>query len=217
MHRIRLHRFVVAVAVILGMLLQGTWVLAGTTGQITGTLNDSSSRKAIFGAKVSAISPSQAASVTTDSQGRFTFLSLAPDTYSISVDVTGYQSSTLNGITVQADQTQTLALTAAPSLQTIGRTQSRAASDVIKAGQTADVYSISSAQASAASALGGGGSLNQAYSAIASVPGVFVPIGQQGWAQSVYVRGGNLTLFTPTAAKVFTNSSVKSGSWSWIK
>ena len=193
MHRFRLHRFVVAVAVMLGMLLQGTWVLAGTTGQITGTLNDTSSHKAIAGAKVSAISPSQAASATTDSQGRFTFLSLAPDTYSISVDVTGYQSSTLNGITVQADQTQTLALTAAPSLQTIGRTQSRAASDVIKAGQTADVYSISSAQASAASALGGGGSLNQAYSAIASVPGVFVPVGQQGWAQSVYVRGGNYT------------------------
>ena len=193
MHRFRLHRFVVAVAVILGMLLQGTWVLAGTTGQITGTLNDSSSHKAIAGAKVSAISPSQAASSTTDSQGRFTFLSLAPDTYSIAVDVKGYQSSTLNGITVQADQTQTLALTAAPSLQTIGRTQSRAASDVVKAGQTADVYSISAAQASAATALGGGGSLNQAYSAIASVPGVFVPTGQEGWAQSVYVRGGNYT------------------------
>ena len=193
MHRIRLHRFVVAVAVILGMLLQGTWVLAGTTGQITGTLSDSASRKAIAGAKISAISPSQAASATTDSQGRFTFLSLAPDTYAIAVDVKGYQSSTLNGITVQADQTQTLALTAAPALQTIGRTQSRAASDVIKAGQTADVYSISAAQASAAAALGGGGSLNQAYSAIASVPGVFVPAGQQGWAQSVYVRGGNYT------------------------
>jgi hypothetical protein len=193
MHRIRLHRSVVAVLVLFAMLCQGTWVLAGTTGEITGTTTDSSSGKAIVGARVSAVSPSQNVRTTTDGQGRFTFLNLAPDTYAISVDAKGYQGTTLNGVTVQADQVQTLALTAAPAIQTIGHTTSRAASDVIKPGQTADVYSVSSAQAALAAPLGGGGSLNQAYSAVASVPGVFVPTGQQGWAQSVYVRGGNYT------------------------
>jgi hypothetical protein len=175
------------------MLLQGTWVLAGTTGEITGTVTDASSKKPIAGATVTAVSPSQHASATTDAQGRFTFLSLAPDTYSISMDVKGYQSTTLSGVTVQSDQVQNLALTGTTSLQTIGHTTARAASDVIKPGQTADVYSVSAAQAAAAAPLGGGGSLSQAYSAIASVPGVFVPMGQQGWAQSVYVRGGNYT------------------------
>jgi hypothetical protein len=193
MHRLRLHRSVAAVLVLLAMLLQGTWVLAGTTGQITGTVTDTSSNKPIAGAKVTALSPSQNASVSTDGQGRFTFLSLAPDTYSISVDAKGHQGTTLSGVTVQADQVQTLSLSASPALQTIGHTTVRANSDVIKPGQTADVYSVSAAQAAAAAPLGGGGSLNQAYSAIASVPGVFVPIGQQGWAQSVYVRGGNYT------------------------
>jgi hypothetical protein len=193
MQRFRMHRSVIAVLVLFAMLLQGTWVLAGTTGEITGTLIDTSSKKPIAGAKVTAISPSQNASATTDGQGRFSFLSLAPDTYAISVDAKGYQGTTLSGITVQADQVQTLALTGSASLQTIGRTSARATSDVVKAGETADVYSISAAQAAAAAPLGGGGSLSQAYSAIASVPGVFVPVGQQGWAQSVYVRGGNYT------------------------
>jgi len=193
MHRLRLHRSVVAMLVLFAMLCQGTWVLAGTTGEISGTATDSSTGKAIVGARVSAVSPSQNVRTTTDGQGRFTLLNLAPDTYAISIDVQGYQGTTLSGVTVQADQVQTLALTAAPSIQTIGHTTSRAASDVIKPGQTADVYSVSSAQALLAAPLGGGGSLNQAYSAIASVPGVFVPAGQQGWAQSVYVRGGNYT------------------------
>ena len=39
--------------------------------------------------------------------------------------------------------------------------------------------------------MAGSGSLNQAYGAIASVPGVSVPSGQQGWYQSVYIRGGD--------------------------
>ncbi|HLZ09643.1 MAG TPA: TonB-dependent receptor, partial [Chloroflexota bacterium] len=39
--------------------------------------------------------------------------------------------------------------------------------------------------------LGGGGSLDQAYGAIASQPGVVVTPGQSGWAQAIYVRGGD--------------------------
>src|ERR1700730_5652058 len=161
MQRFRMHRSVIAVLVLFAMLLQGTWVLAGTTGEITGTLIDTSSKKPIAGAKVTAISPSQNASATTDAQGRFTFLNLAPETYSISMDVKGYQGTTLSGVTVQPDQVQTLALTAATSLQTIGHTTARAASDIVKAGQTADVYSVSAAQAAAAGPRGGGGGRGQ--------------------------------------------------------
>ena len=43
----------------------------------------------------------------------------------------------------------------------------------------------------AAAGIGGGGNLNNAYSAIAAVPGTFVPPNQQGWDQVVYIRGGN--------------------------
>jgi len=44
----------------------------------------------------------------------------------------------------------------------------------------------------AAQALGGAGSVMQAYGAIASVPGVNVPSTQAGWYQGVYVRGGDI-------------------------
>ena len=39
--------------------------------------------------------------------------------------------------------------------------------------------------------LGGGGALNSAYSAIASVPGAYVPANQNGYLQAVHVRGGD--------------------------
>ncbi|MBV9271503.1 MAG: TonB-dependent receptor, partial [Candidatus Eremiobacteraeota bacterium] len=55
-----------------------------------------------------------------------------------------------------------------------------------------DVYSVNAATQRAAQSLAGTGSLLQAYGAIASVPGVQVPSGQQGWYQSVYVRGGDI-------------------------
>ncbi len=186
-------RVVFAIVALTGLLAPQTLVWAGTTGQIVGSAVDSTTKKPIVGAKVTASSPSAAQSTTTDAAGRFTFLQLPPDTYSVSLDKNGYAGASLNGVTVTADQVQNLSLRAAPALQVIGRTQSRAASDLIKPGQTADVYSINAAAAGAAAPLGGGGSLNQAYSAIASVPGVYVPTSQVGWAQSVYVRGGNYT------------------------
>ncbi len=43
---------------------------------------------------------------------------------------------------------------------------------------------------SAAATLGGGGGLNNAYSAIASMPGAYVPPNQVGVNQTVYIRGG---------------------------
>lgn len=63
--------------------------------------------------------------------------------------------------------------------------------DLVKPGTTSDVYSVNSTVTQAAAGLGGGGNLNNAYSAIASVPGTFVPPNQQGWDQIVYIRGGN--------------------------
>jgi hypothetical protein len=186
-------RSLVAVLALISLIGQGTWVLAGTTGSVSGTVVDAQTNAAISGARVTITSPSQQASATSDAQGRFTFISLAPDTYSISIVSPGHLNVQQAGITVQADQQLNLSFSAPKQLQRIGGTTARANTDLIKPGTVSDVYSVNAAQASAAQALGGGGALNQAYSAIASVPGVFVPIGQQGWAQSVYVRGGNYT------------------------
>ena len=62
----------------------------------------------------------------------------------------------------------------------------------MRSGVTSDVYSINSAGQKAASTLNGSGSLTQAYGAIASAPGVNIPSNQQGWYQSVYIRGGDI-------------------------
>jgi hypothetical protein len=51
-----------------------------------------------------------------------------------------------------------------------------------------DVYDVEPAQIEKSIALGGG-NLESAYSAIASVPGVVVPIGGAGWNQPVFIRG----------------------------
>jgi hypothetical protein len=174
------------------MLVQGSWAFAGTTGGISGVLNDASGTT-VAGARVSAVSPSQSATVTTDAAGRFSFVSLAPDTYTLSFEKQGYQSGSQAGITVQADQNVTVSLQASRTLQTIGRTASRANSALVRPGQTASEYSVTPAQQAAAATLGGGTNLNSAYSAISAVPGVLVPLGNAGWGQSIFIRGGDYT------------------------
>jgi hypothetical protein len=187
-------RTVTAVLALLFVLSQGTLVLAGTTGSISGVLTETTAASTpISGATISAVSPSQVAKVTTDQQGRFQFLSLAPDTYTLSFEKAGYQSATQGGITVQADQNVTVSLQGTRALQNIGRTAARANSALVRPGQTASVYSVNAAQQAAGSSLGGGANLNQAYSAIASVPGVVVPMNQPGWGTSIFIRGGDYT------------------------
>jgi hypothetical protein len=166
-------------------------VRAGTTGTLAGTVVDEKTHEAVAGATVSVSSPSQALHTTTDANGRFTFLSLAPDTYVVAVTKQGYESLTQTGITVFADQEQSLSLTLQHTLKVIGRISSRSSLDLVKPGTTSDVYSVDSALTAAAAPAGGGGSLNQAYSALAVLPGIFVPPGQQGVNQTVYIRGGN--------------------------
>ncbi|MBV8372258.1 MAG: TonB-dependent receptor, partial [Candidatus Eremiobacteraeota bacterium] len=164
--------------------------VAGTTGTITGTVV-ANSGAAIADAKVIATSPSQSAAATTDASGRFAFLSLAPDTYTIVVSKQGFETSTTAGISVFADQALNLHFRLAPSLKTIATVTTRSTMDVVKPGTTSDVYSVNAAVTKAASGMGGGENLNNAYSAISSVPGVFVPPNQQGWNQTVYIRGGS--------------------------
>ena len=191
MPRLRLRHAFVAVMLMLAMLAQGTWALAGTTGNLSGTVADSTTGKGIANAKVTAVSPSQSAGATTDASGHFTILNLAPDTYTVSIEKDGFAPQSLAGVTVFADQTQTVAITTTPQLKQIASVTSRAAGNLVKSGTTADVYSINSSTANAASALGGGGALNQAYSAVASVPGTYVPSGAVGWNQTVLIRGGD--------------------------
>ncbi len=85
-----LRQVAVAAILLVAFLFQGTWALAGTTGGLTGQVTDEAGAP-IAGAAVKVVSPSQAASATTDAQGRFTLLALPPDSYSVSIEKTGYE------------------------------------------------------------------------------------------------------------------------------
>jgi hypothetical protein len=186
-----LRRAITAALLLVAFLFQGTWALAGVTGNLAGVVRDSKGAP-VAGATVEATSPSQTAKTTTDAQGHFIFLALAPDTYTINVSKTGYQSTSFPGNVVFADQTQQTVLTMVTSLKTIAHVTSQAASSLVKSGVGGDLYSVNSAQAAASAPLGGGGNLNNAYSAMAAVPGVQVGIGGMGWDfNAAYIRGQN--------------------------
>jgi hypothetical protein len=175
----------------LAFVFQGTWALAGTTGSVNGTLTDSTTGKPVGDATVVATSPSQTATAKTDASGHFAFLSLAPDTYSVSATKDGYAPVSIAGVTVFADQAQNLALTTQPQLRTITHITSRAAGNLVKSGTTSDVYSVNAATQQTVAGVGGGYNMNQAYSAIYSQPGVTSYVGNYGQGQVFYIRGAS--------------------------
>ncbi len=164
---------------------------AGTTGGVSGRVLEGTSSLPVSGAKVTIVSPAQSANVLTDATGRFAFVSLSPDTYTLSIEKTGYDPVTLSGISVFADAQQTLSLSLRKTLRTIGRVTARTNGDLVKPGTTADVYSVNAAQQDRVASLGGGGNQNSAYSAIASVAGAYVPPNQTGYNETVHIRGGD--------------------------
>jgi hypothetical protein len=186
-------RLLISVIVALSVFCQGTLVLAGTTGGLSISVNDPTTGQAISGAKVAAASPSQIASGVTDSTGHINFLDLAPDTYTVSVEAKGFEAASLSGMTVVADNTRVVPFSLG-KFKTIGRVTARSASSLVKPGTTADVYSVNPVLQAKVAAAGGGGNLDSAWSALATVPGVSVAPGQQGYigaGSTLSIRGGD--------------------------
>jgi hypothetical protein len=171
-------------------LSQGTWALAGVTGNIAGIVKNQSGAP-VAGVTVQAVAPSQTATVSTDAGGHFVLLGLNPDTYTLNLTKSGYQSVSYPGIVVFADQTQQETFTLQPALRTIARVTATSAASLVKPGVSGDLYSVTASQISAAGAANGGGNLNTAYSAISSVPGLVAGTFGMGWNQAVVVRGAN--------------------------
>lgn len=182
-----------AVLALLVVAFQGTWALAGTTGSIQGIVTDSNGQP-IAGATVTAISPSQTAHATTDGKGFFALLNLSPDTYSVTSAKDGYDSSTLYGLTVQADQTTRSDVSMRASAKVLGHVTATAQTSVVNKTVTGDLYavnaqSINSYQGSS----GGAETLYSQNGVVGSLPGVVRTVGSgagyfgQG---TLSVRGG---------------------------
>ncbi len=181
----------VAVLALVSLLLQGTWVLAGTTGTLSGTITDQKTGSGFAQAKITATSPSQTVSTMTDAGGHFTFASLAPDTYTVSAEKQGYDPLSQSGINIFADQVQTVTFSIHPPIKEIARVLSRAATDLVKPGTTADIYSVNSLQQEKFAGIGGGGGLNNRLLGDCDRPGAYVPNNQSGYFQTVHIRDGD--------------------------
>ncbi len=166
--------------------------ISGTTGGVSGRVVDSSTQAPLANVNVTITSPSESTSTATDANGTYHFLSLAPDTYTLTFTKDAYTPVSDPGLSIFADQVQTVNIAMTQALKTIANVRSRAGTDIVKAGTTSDVYSVNAAGQNAAQNLVGTGGLNNAYGAIASVPGVNIDPGEQGWFQTVHIRGGDI-------------------------
>src|SRR5580704_15244962 len=119
-----LRQVAVALLLLVAFLFQGTWALAGTTGGVSGTVTDDSGAP-VAGAAVSFTSPSENATGKTDAGGHFSFLALAPDTYTVAVDKDGFNPVAVSGVTVFADNNQQLAVHMTKVLKTIAKVTTR--------------------------------------------------------------------------------------------
>ena len=166
--------------------------VAGVTGNITGLVRDAGGAP-LADVRVRAVSVSATRSATTDASGHFVILALPPDTYAIFLTKPGYEDAEIPGVTVFADQTLAVAYTVKKALRTIAHVASTGGSSLVNPGVGIDVYSVNASQVAAAAPLGGPGNLNNAYSAMAAVPGIQVSQGGIGWSfNAAYVRGQNV-------------------------
>jgi hypothetical protein len=78
-----------------------------------------------------------------------------------------------------------------PALRTIAHVTATSAAALVKPGVSSDLYQVNAAQIQASTAVGGGGNLNNIYSAIATTPGLIVGTGGMGWNQPVVIHGSN--------------------------
>src|SRR5215472_18469084 len=86
-----------SVALVAAFALVGRPGLAGTTGSLAGAVLETPQGTPIANATVTASSPSQVAVTHTDARGNFVFLSLAPDTYTISIERSGFEPLASSG------------------------------------------------------------------------------------------------------------------------
>jgi hypothetical protein len=172
----------IAVSLVLGSAMPSLAV-GGVSGNIIGSVIDATTKSPLTNVTVTAQSPSTTQTAHTDAHGRFSFLGLPTDTYNLTFTVTDHQTFTMQGVTVQGDQT--VNLDAQPlyhALQSIGRVRGRAASSVFQPKQTVDSMSVGGTRAVLAA--GKEASTNGTALAL-SVPGV-----QLTDAGRLTIRGG---------------------------
>ncbi len=163
---------------------------AGTTGTISGYVLTGVNTP-VAGAEVTATSPTDSETTTSDANGAFAFVNLPPDTYTVTAQKDGFETVDQTGVTVVADNVVTLRLVTS-HIAVLGHVHV-VRPGLLRPSTVQDVYNVRGGDLQTVNSFGGGGDLENAYSAIATLPGTFIPTGQSGWNQPVFVRGGDFT------------------------
>jgi hypothetical protein len=166
---------------IVAILSAGSPAVAGTTGQMLGVVTDPTGTP-IVAAKVTAASPSGIVTATTDASGHFAMLDLVPDTYVVTFETPAYQSAVVSRVTITADGSRTID----EKLSHL----TDAHTTLLFANSGSSAYSIDAVTQFKTSLADGGGFANSAYSALSTVPGVFIAPDQNGYDPSISIRGG---------------------------
>ena len=116
----------------------------GISGSVSGTIVDES-KNPVPGVEITVASPSGTYHGRSDAKGQFAILGVLADTYVISLQKTGYQTSTLSGVTVTGDNALTLG-NIVIGRQIIGRTRARSANSAYQPNQTIDSTTLSGAR-----------------------------------------------------------------------
>ena len=174
-----------------------------TTGIIVGRVTASTSGLPVPLVEIAAASPSGTYHARDDSDGRFAFVGVAPDTYTLSFAASGYEPRSLTGVTVLPGARVDATTTLVKALREIGRTVARGVIGGTGFGETQDVFRVTgdAARGLASASSSGLGSYTQGtvQGAIAAAPGV-----QQDQFANVILQGGKVkdTVFSYDAVPV---------------
>jgi hypothetical protein len=110
-----LQRSLSLLGLLVAFISQPSWALAGTSGNIAGVVRDATTGAPIAGVRLQITSASQAVVTTTDAHGHFVVFELQPDDYTMTAEKSGYDTRSVSGNSVFADQTQQYDLRLTPA------------------------------------------------------------------------------------------------------
>jgi Carboxypeptidase regulatory-like domain len=132
-----------AFAIVAASSLTQTQAFAGTTGALQGIVTDQR-LTAVAGATVTVHSRAQREQTTSDASGRFTFASLIPGSYAITISKYPYGTQTTEAVTVTAAGSTSVVVRIAGLFWAIDGLRVRSKTSLIQPGQPWDEYIIPS-------------------------------------------------------------------------
>jgi hypothetical protein len=179
---------ILSVLFMLAISLQRAGAAELVTGAILGTVS-STKGSPIANARVSAFAPSGRYTGTTDAGGHFTILGVAPDTYAVSVEASGFEPANATVIVLPGDH-ERLSVVLLAKLKEIAKVEAK--NQAFTVGNTSDVFTVQGEQAQAGTPQASSSGLanysrDSVQGAISNAPGV-----QQDSFANVIVRGGKV-------------------------